>query len=52
MATEKPVDAGKLQSDKGMNPTPEYVGNYHGDPVAAGELTPAEAERLRQQGQR
>jgi hypothetical protein len=33
-----------------MDRTPGYVGNLHGDPVAAGELTEAEAEAMRRQG--
>jgi hypothetical protein len=47
-----PQDAGKLESEKGMHETPAFVGNFSGDPVASGQLTEAEAEKLRQQGGR
>jgi len=48
---DKPVDAGKLEQH-GTIPTPEYVGNYRGDPAAAGELAPIEVEGMRREGRR
>ena len=41
----KPVDAGKLRQ-QGTNPTPSRVGNFHGDPASAGELTPEQVEEM------
>jgi len=41
-----PQDAGKLQSERGMQRTPKYIGNFSGDPVASGQLTEREAEEL------
>ena len=44
-----PQPAGKLRQ-QGTNPTPARVGNLHGDPASAGELSEAEvAEMVRRE---